>query len=232
MKRKKLILFTIITFLLLMFVVTSPCFYEKEKTVVNYTSVNVEKEENVVENLQVEYNNTDINSVLEIPGIVKTPVVKTTDNKYYLNHDLYKKEDITGSIFMDYRNKTFNDKKIIIYGHNSYSEDLPFTKLIKYNSYEYTKEHDEIYLYTGKEKLTYKIFSVYVENKDFDYVNFNEFNGLSWVEHLQKLKNKSLYDTGVSVSESDKIIILQTCSHDNNYEGNYKFHLVIAKLTK
>ena len=49
-------------------------------------------------------------------------------------------------------------------------------------------------------------------------------------EHLVKYKNKSLYDTGVSVSDNDEIIILQTCSNAKKYRNyNKKYLLVIGK---
>ena len=73
----------------------------------------------------------------------------------------------------------------------------------------------------------YKIYSSYIETSDYDYVNLNSFNGLSWEEHINKLKNKSLYETGIELEENDNIIILQTCSM--NEEGFQKYHLVIGK---
>ena len=50
------------------------------------------------------------------------------------------------------------------------------------------------------------------------------------INHILKLKNKSMYDTNVSVNEDDKILIIQTCSTKKEY-SNYenKFLLIIAK---
>ena len=54
-----------------------------------------------------------------------------------------------------------------------------------------------------------------------------------WLNHIslcaiQKYKNNSEYDTGVSVSSNDKILILQTCSMDPNYyEQYYRYNLLI-----
>ena len=58
------------------------------------------------------------------------------------------------------------------------------------------------------------------------------YNDAEWGERIQWYKNNSEYDTGVSVSASDKILILQTCSMDPNfYLRYYRYNLVImAKL--
>ena len=82
----------------------------------------------------------------------------------------------------------------------------------------------------GKEKTyTFQIFSSYVETSDFDYLNLESYNGLTWLEHLQKLKNKSQYQTDLSLEENKKVLVLQTCSFDAKYK-NYrqKYRVVVA----
>ena len=47
------------------------------------------------------------------------PVVKGSNNSFYLNHCFDKSYNSAGWIFADYRNKFDNtDKNIVIYGHN------------------------------------------------------------------------------------------------------------------
>ena len=60
-------------------------------------------------------------------------------------------------------------------------------------------------------------------------MNLNSFNGLTFYEHILKLEDKSLYDTGVILNESSKILILQTCSFDNQ-ESNSNYQLVMGVL--
>lgn len=40
------------------------------------------------------------------------------DNSYYLRHSFMDRENRAGCIFMDYRNASFEDKNVVIYGHN------------------------------------------------------------------------------------------------------------------
>ena len=55
-------------------------------------------------------------------------------------------------------------------------------------------------------------------------------NGDKWFKHISGLKNKSLYNTDVDISENDKIMILQTCSELDKYASfDSKYLLVISK---
>ena len=224
MKRK--ILYSLTVFLVLVYVFFG-IYYNvdhKEIKIINPKKaiVKVLKRETEINisKLQEKYNNEDIVAYLEIPKVFGTPIVQAKDNEYYLKKDLYKKEDIKGSEFLDYRN-TLNDNKLLIYGHSGKEKELPFLQLHKYTSEEYYKAHKYIYLYTKEEKRKYLIFSSYVENKDYDYVNLKSYSGLSWKEHLNKLKNKSEYNVDVELKDDSKIIILQTCTV-NSQGGIYR----------
>ena len=61
-------------------------------------------------------------------------------------------------------------------------------------------------------------------------MNLDNYNGLTYLEHINKLKNKSIYDTGISLNDNSKIMILQTCNVESGYDGSYKNTLVIGVL--
>ena len=198
---------------------------DNNKTVIIDKIDNKSKDINIKE-LGKQYHNNDIMAYIEIPGVTKSMVLQSSNNDYYLNHDVNKKEDIKGTVVLDFRNK-INDKKLLLYGHSGKEKDLPFLKLNNYVKKDYWEKHNTINLYTLDGKKEYKIFSSYIETNDYDYVNLKSFNGLSWYEHINKLKNKSYYNTDVKLDKNDKIIILQTCSINN--QGYQKYHLVIGK---
>lgn len=199
--------------------------------------VKKETEENItikegydIDKFQNEYKNSDIIGYLEIPEVIGLPIVKTNDNAYYLTHRLDHSTNVRGTPFMDYR-VSFEDKKILIYGHSGQEDDLPFMLLHKYDDVEFYKEHPTIYLYSKTKKYTYEIFSVYMEKSDFDYVNIKSFRGLTWKEHVEKLKNKSRYTIPVEITDDSKILILQTCRVEGTQQGG-QYKLVIGLLTK
>ena len=182
--------------------------------------------------MQSDYKNADIIAFLEIPEVMTIPIVKTYNNEYYLTHKLDHNVNSKGTPFMDYRVKE-GDRKILIYGHSAYDYDteMPFRQLYKYDDLEFYKTHPKMYLYFKDKKYTYDIFSIYLEKKDFDYVNINSFNGLTWKEHIEKLKSKSKIIIPIELKEDSKILILQTCRVDEQVQGG-QYKLVIGVQTK
>ena len=229
MKNKIIRIITIL--LLICFVVLIYINHKDNNSNTNNTPVTTPKPSPIEEKINInelrkQYNNNDIIAYIEIPDVLGTIVMQSEDNDYYLNHDVNHNYDIKGSIILDYRNK-IDDRKLLLYGHSGKEQDLPFLPLKNYTDKSYYDLHDTIYLYTPEGKKTYKIFSAYIEDNDYDYVNLNNFNGLTYYEHINKLKSKSLYDTGITLKENDKIIILQTCS-TNNIDA-HKYYLIIGK---
>ena len=198
---------------------------------VNYeiNKIDYEEELNKVRN---KYNNNDIVGILSnSDDTLNEIVMQSTDNDYYLEHTVYHESNWRGQTFLDYRNDINNSDKLIIYGHNSNYYNLPFKVLENYYNNSYYDENKYLYLQTNLNKYKYEIFSVYVEVSDWDYYNKMKFNTKNeYYNHILKLKNKSMYDTNVSVNEDDKILIIQTCSTKKEY-SNYenKFLLIIAK---
>ena len=184
---------------------------------------------NEFDKLMLNYSNDKIVAFIEIPDVFIEPVVQSDDNEYYLNHDLNGNEDINGSIYLDYRLKIKDNNKILIYGHSDPDLSLPFAKLANYNDKSFYEKHPNILLHTKEKTYEFNIFASYVEVNDFDYINIKNFNGLTWLEHLNKLKSYSQYETNVEISDNKKVIILQTCSFDSKYQSyEKKYRLVIG----
>ena len=79
---------------------------DSDDTALNFVALKEQNQDTVA---WVKVNNTDIDF----------PVVKTTNNNYYLNHNFSKEYNSAGWIFADYRNKfDGSDRNLIIYGHN------------------------------------------------------------------------------------------------------------------
>lgn len=235
-KTKKLSLFLLGLFILLfglsIFVSLKNKFYTGSHLVLGLgeNSEVVQKEEkiNKVLELREKYQNDDIVGNVMVDGTsIDEAVLKYKDNNYYLHHDNYGNYEINGSIFLDHR-VNLNDRKVLIFGHSSIYEDIPFNELEKYYSYDFYKEHKYITLTTENDEYKYEIFSVYVETSDFTYMNL-KIDDDTYNRYLKDYKRKSLYDTGVGVADLDEVIILQTCSNDNKYHGKKKYLLVIGK---
>ena len=144
-------------------------------------------------------------------------VVKTTDNDYYLTHNLKKETSKIGTTFMDYRNLS-TDRKILIYGHNSKTLKTEFHILENFLDNSFYRNHSKIILEMENETYEYQIFSILVVTTDYQHMKLN-FTDEEWHNHLSYLIENSVYDTNTEVLDTDDIIILQTCYYqpDNSY---------------
>ena len=184
--------------------------------------------EQIIDNLRLEYNNNDVVGILEINNTdYVVPIMQGKDNEYYLNHTPDGKKNFMGSIYLDYRVDIDSSKKLLIYGHNSSRVDMPFKILEEFYDKDYYDNHKYIEITTSTTKKKYEIFSVYVETSDFTFMNINFENDEEYLKHLQQLKDRSMYDTGVEVTSDDEVLILQTCSTHSDYRNYKKKYLLI-----
>lgn len=172
---------------------------------INFQSL---KEKNNDTTAWIKVNNTNI----------EYPVVKTTDNSYYLKHSFDKNDNTAGWIFADYRN-TFDttDKNMVIYGHNRKDGSMFGTLKNVLNAEWYENEENRnIIFITENEKSIYKVFSIYkIENEDY-YIQ-TDFSNEKYSEFLNTIKNRSIKNFNEEITDEDKILTLSTCDNDNKY---------------
>lgn len=168
---------------------------------------------------------------LMIPGTsIDMPIFQSKDNDRYLRHDRDNVKTQWGETFMDYRSDIKNMDKMshfIIYGHNT-EVDSHFTPLMNYKNEKFLKEHKTIEMSTIKGNYKWEIFSTYVTDTNFFYIDTVFADTLDYGNFLSTIKSKSMYDTKVEVSSSDTILTLSTCDYGRS---NGRF-VVQAKLIK
>lgn len=235
-KNAKLILSIILLFVVLILFFIFFCFEKDKKTEIEEEIPMVNDEidyQKELNKIKKQYDNNDIVGILSIENTSFNEIVmQYIDNDYYLEHTVYHENNWRGQTFLDYRMDINNSKKLIIYGHNSNSYNLPFKIFENYYNSSYLNEHKYLYLQTDKGIKKYEIFSVYVEASDWGYFSKIKFtNDDEYYNHILELKNKSFYDTGVNITKDSEILIIQTCSYHYDYR-NYenKFLLIMGKL--
>lgn len=139
------------------------------------------------------------------------PIVKTSDNIYYLNHSFYKNENINGWIFENSSNSSqFTDDNTILFGHNTNGYTM-FSELKNiYNGELGNTIYITIYL--ENEKINYQVFSIYLENPN-STSNISKYLNQDIINYMV---DKSKIKTGVHVTEDDKILTLSTCNNVSN----------------
>ena len=169
------------------------------------------------------YNeNNDFVGWITVPNTaINHPVVQGEDNSYYLRRDFYKQYLRRGTIFMDYRNDPENlNVNTILYGHN-YLDSTMFSDLEKYKDIEFYKTAPVIAFNTIYGDYKWKVFAVFLTTASPELDNGYVFNYIypfmtesSTEEFIAEVAKRSLYDTGVDVLPTDKILTLSTCTRD------------------
>ena len=208
--RKKIAVVSIIICLLIIMIPS-----KEEKQIVDNKQQEIKSEE-ITTTPVVNQENKDQKFTLSITSLItKEPVMQTTDNEFYMNHNNKKEEFIGGSLFVDYRVNLNSTRKIIIYGHSSSTVDIPFTKLLGYKKQDFFLKHQDIELNYKDKKEIYQVFTVMLLKEDYFYTRL-EFTDEAFIKHLEELKEKSIYDTGINIDKTNKLLILQTCSQDED----------------
>lgn len=164
--------------------------------------------------------------------IIDYPVMQTTNNEYYLDHNFNQEKDNNGSIFMDKDCAAWpRSQNLILYGHHMRSGKM-FGDLEKYARESYYKEHSIIQFDTIYEKGVYQVMYVFrakvlKENEiAFKYYQFIDANsGEEFSSYMKEMEEMSLYDTGVTAGYGDELLTLSTCDHSQT-DGRF---VVVAK---
>ena len=190
---------------------------QKNKILTPSTDEDLEDNKNDINKKFIELlkTNKEIVGWINVPNTkVDYPIVKTSNNNFYLNHNILKKEDSSGAIFMDFRNDIeIMDKNTILYGHNMKNGTM-FKGLMKYKDEDFLKENKIISFSTLYEDIKWEIFSAYVTDINFYYIQVNFKNSYEYESFLNNIKGKSMFDTSIDLNSSDNILTLSTCSYE------------------
>jgi len=208
--------------------------YYKDKAPVNRDQDLITNNEGAekIKRLISEYDNNEIVMYFEIPNVISIPIVQTENNEFYHSHDIYKNDSDNGTPFLDFRNKSLGDRKLIIYGDDIFNPAFPFSSLFKYKDNSFYVDNPIIKVYTEHGIRDYKVFSVFLEKDDLSYLDLSGFPGGEFFDHLTSLKDKSLYDTGVEVSNDSKVLVIETCATDKGCDSDSEHLVVVAKEEK
>lgn len=179
-------------------------------------------------NIQLKYaklyaQNTDFVGYLSADGVkLNLPVVQTDNDEEYLKKNFYGQSTKYGCPFVTHLNSIDPlDMNTVIFGHHMNNNTI-FGTLDAYKSIEGFKKAPVITFNTLYKDYSWKIIAAFITNAyakdDNGYLFQYYFTSLSSQErfsaYLNELSQRSLYDTGVDVLPTDKILTLSTCSHE------------------
>ena len=169
---------------------------------------------------ELKQTNSDTIAWLKVNGTnIEYPVVKTTNNDYYMTHSFDKSYNSVGWVFMDYKDKfDGTDNNMVVYAHNRRDGSMFGTlKNILTEEWQNNEENFTIPFITENEKAKYQVFSVYrIESEDY-YITTNFGTDNEFQKFIDTIKSRSNKDFNVDVSIEDNILTLSTCADNNKY---------------
>lgn len=151
---------------------------------------------------------------------INYPIMQGETNKTYLNISYDKSNNVCGSIFLNSGNDAaLTDVNSIIYGHNM-ADGSMFNDLKYYAEKEYWYNNPYFYVYLPDgTRHRYDIFVVQDVKDGTRTYTYSFATQQDYDEYLKTVKGQSLYDTGVKVDATDRIITLSTCQPFNSGNG-------------
>jgi sortase B len=154
---------------------------------------------------------------LSIPDTpIDFPVVQSTDNEYYLSHDINNESSTYGVPFLDYRcSSDFSDFNSIIYGHNINGGRM-FADLLNFQKKSYFESHPTGYLTTKDKYYQINFIACLVlQSDDFVYnVSFVTPNERDiFIQDIQAKCVQYREFSDVNLSDTN-LITLSTCSYE------------------
>lgn len=148
--------------------------------------------------------------------IISYPVLYSGDDETYLRTDIYGNHTTAGCIFIEGANAPdLNDYHTIIYGHNMRNLSM-FGSLKKYKEDGFYEDNQYFTVYLEDRAYRYRIFAYYDVPETDDVYTIGFGPDEEYQNFINEMIRRSYEDTGVSVSEMDRIVTLSTCSTEGN----------------
>lgn len=176
--------------------------------------------------LPVEYfsdlkeKNNDFVGWLNIGGTnIDAPLLRYTDNDYYLSRDFNGKSSQSGSIYIDYKNLGyFNDRHLAVYGHYM-NDGTIFHDLHQYKAFDFYQKNPYVTISSLNETYVYEIFSVQIVSA-YDYYLYFDLDDDAWLEYANHFSRKSIHKKDLvkpellNDPERLKMVTFVTCTYE------------------
>lgn len=187
--------------------------------------------------------NSDVIGWLKVPTTnINYPVVKGPNTNYYIDKDVYGNYSVNGVIWADSDIRVGSGSQLsnntVIYGHNwtnysanpsvGRSSDVMFAQLTSLQHLWVAQQIPYVYFSTADQEMAWQVFAAFYTDTNLDYILTDP--GSTTMEYIIDeaiARSEHIYD--VSVSSSDKILTLSTCTRRFGPRSDQRF-VVMAKL--
>lgn len=197
--------------------------------------------------LEKKEENSDAVGWLIVPGTTINDVVLLNppgNNDYYTTHDFSRQPDKNGAYGIDYnynfcgasKETLFRNTPLYAHNHDDNPDGILFAQLKKFKDPDFAKAHPYVFFSTEEEDMAWEIFAAFDATTEIPYIE----PGIHWGAFenlLQTIYDASIYDYGITVSDSDKLLTLSTCTfsvdgHESmpiTMQNKYRF-VIMARL--
>lgn len=147
---------------------------------------------------------------------ISYPIMYSGDNSKYLRTGIDMQYATAGCLFVEgANNPDFQDSHTIIYGHNMRDLSM-FGKLKYYHEEGYYENNQYFQIHTMNNIYRYQVFAYEVVEADSFVYSVPFAPGEEFANFLDKIYRKSEINSGVVATDTDKVIMLGTCTDDGN----------------
>ena len=147
---------------------------------------------------------------------INFPVVKR-DDEYYMNHDFYGRENLSGTVFLDQAGSILpRASNLVLHGHNMKNGSM-FGKLSRYLDSAFLKAQPMFTFSTLYESADYVPYAVSIASIDPNSGMYAEFAHSEFTDDAQmlayaaRLSALSVFNLPVDVRADDRLLTLATC---------------------
>lgn len=151
---------------------------------------------------------------------IDLPIVTSTDNEYYLHHDIEKNDSKSGTLFIDYRNQALSSENLdditFVYGHHMKGGKM-FASICNYKDETFYKNHEYAVIYTP-DGYAYKasaVACIVVDGDSDEEVFASKFTSKDdYQKYIDNITSSSLIETNETITTDDKLLALVTCTYE------------------
>ncbi len=138
---------------------------------------------------------------------INLPVVKTTDNSFYLTHRFDEVKNKLGTPFIDAGNiGDFSDRHTVIYGH-ALKDGSMFGSLWEYENPNYYTRHPEIQLFLPDGTVkTLQVFACSRVDAVRSAIPISFSNEAEFLSFIDDLNEASAFTSNIKITSGDRIV--------------------------
>ena len=129
-----------------------------------------------------------------------------------MNHLFTGEANRLGTLFLDYRNRSFEDRVSAIYGHNMRDKSM-LTSIAGYVDQTYYEAHPVMTLYTPEAAYDVRLFAGVTVSGASSDLRLSFSDDEDFLAYIRELKNRSTFTSMETVSSSDRVLALVTCTY-------------------